>query len=236
VKKLLSALVLALPIAFGLVYAQGTPETTATVPALDTFHEVIMPMWHSSYPAKDYAELRKASPELTTGIKKIADSKLPGILREKQAAWETGLAKLQAAGDAYVKAAAGTDDAALLKAAETLHSSYEALVQVIRPVVPEMNQFHETLYVVQHTYVPAKDWAAVCKVSGQLQAKAEAVAKATLSKRAAAKADLFKKASTDLVADAKALVAACGANQAAGIEKATETLHTRYEGLTAIFE
>jgi len=38
------------------------------------------------------------------------------------------------------------------------------------------------------------------------------------------------------VADAKALIAACKANQPAGIEKATDTLHSRYEGLGKIFE
>lgn len=235
-KKLLFALVLALPIAFGLTYAQTSQETSATVPALDTFHEVIMPMWHSAYPSKDYAALRKASPDVAAGVKKIADAKLPGILREKEAAWAKGLAKLQTAADAYVKAASGSDDAALMAAAETLHTTYEALVQVVRPVVPEMNEFHKTLYVVQHTYVPAKDWAAVCKVSAELQTKAEAVSKATLPKRVAAKKDLYTKAAADLAADAKALVSACGANQPAGIEKATDTLHARYEGLAAIFE
>jgi len=106
----------------------------------------------------------------------------------------------------------------------------------IRPVVPEMNAFHQVLYVVQHTYVPEKKWGEVCKAGGDLQAKAEALATATLPKRVEAKAEAFKKESGQLVADAKALVAACQANQPAGIEKATATLHSRYEELGKIFE
>ena len=49
-------------------------------------------------------------------------------------------------------------------------------------------------------------------------------------------ADLYKKASADLSADARALVGACQANRPADIEKATSTLHSRYEGLGKIFE
>jgi hypothetical protein len=237
VKRLLIALIIALPLAFaaGLV-AQTAQDVSTSVPELEKFHDVIMPMWHTAYPAKDYAALRKIAPDVQAGVARIAAVKLPGILHEKEAAWAKGIAEMKAAAAAYAKAAAGTDDKALLLAAENLHTSYEAQGQIIRPVVPEMNEFHKTLYVVQHTYVPEKKWAEVCKVSGDLQTKAEALSKATLPKRVEAKAEAFKKESGQLVADAKALVAACKANQPAGIEKATDTLHARYEGLGKIFE
>jgi hypothetical protein len=237
VKRLLFALMIAVPVAFGAaVLAQAPQEPSASVPELEKFHDVIMPMWHTAYPAKDYAALRKISKDVEAGVAKIAAAKLPGMLREKEAAWAKGIVSLKAASGAYVKAAAGTDDKALLLAAENLHTVYEAQGQIIRPVVPEMNEFHKTMYVVQHTFVPEKKWGEVCKVSGDLQTKAEAVAKATLPKRVEAKADAYKKETAQLVADAVALVAACKANQPAGIEKATDTLHARYEGLGKIFE
>ncbi len=242
-KRVLIALAIVLPLACGAAVlaqapaaTQATHEVSTSVPELTKFHDVIMPMWHTAYPAKDYAALRKISKDVETGVAKIAAAKLPGILHEKQAAWDKGIAELKAAGAAYVKAAAGTDDKALLLAAENLHTVYEAQGQIIRPVVPEMNEFHQTLYVVQHTFVPEKKWGEVCKVSGELQTKAEAVAKATLPKRVEAKGEAFKKETAQLVADAKALVAACKANQPAGIEKATDTLHSRYESLGKIFE
>lgn len=236
-KKFVFALMLTIPMALTVaVLAQSPQETSPTVPALDSFHEVIMPMWHTAYPAKDYAALRKLAPEVEAGVAKIAAAKLPGILREKEAAWGKGIESLKSAGAAYTKAAAGKDDAALLAAAETLHTVYEKQVQVIRPVVKEMNDFHQVLYVVQHTHVPAKNWDAVCKVSGEFETKAAAIAKATLPKRVEAKASQFKASADSLVADAKALTAACATKQAAAIEKATETLHSRYEGLGTIFE
>jgi hypothetical protein len=237
VKKLLIALMVALPLACvaGLL-AQAPQEPSTSVPELEKFHDVIMPMWHTAYPAKDYAALRKVSKDVEAGVAKIAAAKLPGIFHEKDAAWAKGIAELKRAAAAYVKAAAGTDDKALLAAAENLHTVYEAQGQIIRPVVPEMNDFHKTMYVVQHTYVPEKKWAEVCTASADLLTRAEAVAKATLPARVEAKTEAFKKQSAQLVADAKALVVACKANQPAGVEKATATLHTGYEGLGKIFE
>jgi hypothetical protein len=235
VKNLSLGLILALAAALGVsVVAQSHQEPSSSVPALDAFHEVIMPMWHQLYPGKDYAGLRKISKDVEAGVAKIAAAKLPGMLHEKEAAWAKGLAELKTAAADYTRAAAGSDDSALLAAAENLHTAYEAQVRIIRPVVPEMDAFHKTLYVVQHTYVPEKNWAAVCKASGELQAKAEALSKATLPKRVAAKAGEFKQLSASLVGDAKALASACAANQ--GVEKATDTLHSRYESLSHIFE
>ncbi len=237
VKRLLTALVIALPLAFAAgLTAQAPQEPSTSVPELEKFHDVIMPMWHTAYPAKDYAALRTIAPDVRAGVAKIAAVKLPGILHEKEGAWANGIATLQAAAAAYAKAAAGTDDKALLLAAENLHTAYEAQGQIIRPAVPEMNEFHKTLYVVQHTYVPEKKWDDVCKASPDLLTRAETLSKATLPKRVEAKAEAFRKESGQLVADAKALVAACKANQPAGIEKATGTLHSRYEGLGKIFE
>jgi hypothetical protein len=237
VKRLLIALMVVLPMAFAAgLMAQATQEPSTSVPELEKFHDVIMPMWHTAYPAKDYAALRKIAPDVQAGVAKIAAVKLPGIFHEKEAAWAKGIAELKSAAAAYAKAAAGTDDKALLLAAENLHTVYEAQGQIIRPVVPEMNEFHKTMYVVQHTYVPEKKWGEVCKASPDLLTRAEALSKATLPKRVEAKTDAFKKESAALVADAKALVAACKANQPAGIEKATDALHSRYEGLGKIFE
>jgi len=211
-------------------------QMSSSVPELDAFHEVIMPMWHTAYPAKDYAELRKLTPSVEAGIAKIATAKLSPILHEKEAAWARGLGELKAAGAAYRKAAAGTNDGALLVAAENLHTAYEALVRVIRPVVTELDDFHKVLYVMQHTYVPGKQWDALCGVTGDLVAKAEALAKATLPKRVESKADAFRAAAAALVADAKALAAACPGRNASVIEQAADKVHTRYQEIEKLFE
>lgn len=235
-KRLLTALVVALACLAAVAAARMPQEPSASVPAFDRFHEVIAPMWHTAYPARDVVALRRASKDVDAGVAAIAAAELPGILHEKEAAWSKGLVELKAASAAYASAAAGTDDRALLAAAERLHTAYEAQGQIIRPPVPAMNDFHVVLYVVQHTDLPEKNWAAVCQAAPKLHEKAGAIAGSTLPKRLEGKTAAFKTESTGLVADAAALVAACKVNEPSGIEKAAATLHARYEGLTKIFE
>lgn len=211
-------------------------QMSSSVPAFDAFHEVIMPMWHTAYPAKDASALRKMAKDVEAGAATIVSAKLPAILREKEAAWAKALAEFKTAAEGYVKTASLTDDAGMLKAAEALHTTYEALGRTIRPVVPELDAFHKVLYVVQHTFLPEKDYKGIGGVSADLVAKAEALSKAKLPTRVAAKSDAFQKSATALVADAKALDAACKAGKSAEIEKAADALHSRYQAIEKLFE
>lgn len=72
-------------------YAQRPAEATASVPALDSFHEVIFKIWHEAWPKKDAAMMQRLLPEVEKGISEVASAQLPGILREKKAAWEEGV-------------------------------------------------------------------------------------------------------------------------------------------------
>ena len=216
--------------------AQMAGETRSEVPELTAFHEVIYQIWHTAYPAKDAAALRSFVPQINELASKVYAARLPGILREKDAKWKDGVAQLKTAVDAYNAAAAGKDDKALLSAAEALHMKYEMLVRVINPVLKEMEAFHQSLYVVYHTYLPDKAYDKIRGASADLVTKAEAVSQATLPKQFAAKADDFKKASAELLDAAKALDAAGKAHDHAGMESGVENVHTKYEALQSLFE
>jgi hypothetical protein len=211
-------------------------ETESTVPELAAFHEVIYPIWHTAYPEKDVAMLKSLVPQVNELAGKIYAAKLPGILREKQAKYDAGLAEFRKSVDAYGAAAKGSDDKAMLDAAEVLHAKYEMLVRILRPVLKEMDDFHKVLYVVFHTDLPAKDWDAVRAAAPDLKAKAEAVTKATLPARLQAKSDAFAKASDEL-AKAAAVLAGLGPKaDGAAVEQAVNKVHTRYQELEKIFD
>lgn len=237
-KKLISPAVVALGaltllVSVPAIAASQAQETESSVPELSAFHEVIYPIWHTAYPEKDYAALRKYAPEVQSGAAKIYAAKLPGILHERQAKWDQGVAELRKTVDAYLAAAAGSNDEALLAAAETLHSRYEMLVRIIRPVLKEVDEFHKVLYVVYHKYLPAKDYAKIKEASGDLAARAEAITKAALPKRLEPKTDAFQKSAADLNEAAKALAAATPDTSVAA---AVETVHTKYQALEKVFE
>jgi len=224
---------------FGLaLIAEQMPdsETESTVPELIEFHEVIYPIWHTAFPAKDYVALRNFLPEIEAGAAKINAAILPGILREKKQAWESGLAELNKAVEAYKKAAAGYDDQPLLDAAEMLHMRFEMLVRAIRPVAREVDAYHKVLYVIYHKYLPEKKYAEICGVAADMVANAEAITKATLSPRLAAKTEAFQAAAAKLLAETKLLAAAGKTCLEKEIPSLVEKVHTAYQDLEKVFD
>ena len=215
---------------------EQTAETKSEVPELTAFHDVIYPIWHTAYPDKDYKALRSFVPQINELAAKIYSAKLPGILREKEAKWKEGVALLKKSVDDYNAAAAGNDDQALLNAAEALHTKYEALVRTLRPVLKEVDTFHQALYVVFHTYLPNKEYDKIRGAGADLVAKAEAVNKATLPTKLEAKAGAFKTAAVELLEAAKALDAAGQAHDHSGMEKGVDTLHAKYQALEKLFD
>jgi hypothetical protein len=229
------------PIIFALIvlfsgFAAFAQETESRVPELEAFHEIIYPIWHTAYPEKDIAALKGFVPEINKLAGEIFEARLPGILREKEAKWLAGLEEFKKSVEAYGAAAHGADDQALLNAAEVLHARYEMLVRAIRPVLKEMDDFHKVLYVVFHKSLPDKKFAEIKAVSGDLKSKAEAVTKATLSKRMEARSAAFQAASTDMLKAAIEFETACQRDDNAAIESAVLTLHTKYQALEKIFD
>jgi len=212
------------------------PETESTVPELIEFHEVIYPIWHTAFPAKDHAALRGFLPAIEAGMARINAAALPGILREKKAAWEKGLVEFNLAVDAYRKAVAGTDDQALLDAAELLHMSFEMQVRAIRPVAREVDAYHKVLYVVFHKYLPEKQYADICGIAADMVAKAEAITKATLSKRLEARTGAFQAAAAKLLAETRLLEAAGKTCLEKDVVARVGTVHDAYQALEKVFD
>ena len=232
-KKFLSMIALFMIVAGSAFPAE---DTDSRVPALEAFHEIIYPIWHTAYPEKDIAALKGYVPEIHRLAGKIFEAELPGILRDKEARWKAGLAELNMAVEAYTAAAQGKDDQALLDAAESLHSRYEKLVRTIRPVLREMDEFHQVLYVVFHRYLPDGKYADIKAVSGDLKDKAEAVTRAVLSARMEARASAFQKAAAEMFEASRELVEACRQGVDSAIKEAVLILHAKYQALEKVFD
>jgi len=211
-------------------------ETESAVPEIAAFHEVIYPIWHTAYPDKDIAMLKNLVPQVNELAEKVFAAKLPGILRDKQAKYDAGLAEFRKSVEAYNAAAKGADDKAMLDAAEVLHAKYEMLVRIIRPVLKEMDDFHKALYVVFHKDLPDKNWDNIRTAAPDLKAKAEAVTQAKLAARMEPKADQFKTAAAELVKAAAALADLGPTADGAAIEQAVLKLHSRYQDLEKVFD
>ena len=220
-----------------LAQAPAPGELTSSVPALDAMHDVISPMWHEAWPAKDLKALAALVPGIQKHLAAVKAAKLPGILKhDKQAAWDKGVATLAATAAAYAKAAQGPDGPALLAAAETLHMNYEQLGRIIRPPLPEVDAFHQTLYVVYHYHLEAFSMPKIAASTKEMATKMAALNAVVLPERMKARGPAFEAARTALSAAVAALQADVAGADEKKVRAAIEDVHTKYETLEAVFK
>ena len=211
-------------------------EIDGEVEELYAFHEIIYPIWHDAYPKKDYKALRSYLSEVNKLAGDLYSVELPGILRDKQNKWEEGIADFKRAVAEYNKSARGSNDEALLKAAANLHSKYETMVRIIRPVLKEVDEFHKVLYVVYHKYLPGENYEAIKSVSKELVSKAEAITNAKLPKRLEDKAHEFEIEASNLLKSSRELEKICKEDSNQNINTAVNKLHLKYQELGKIFD
>lgn len=239
-KKLLFIIVLFLLCSFHDSFSQQedhSTEVNSSVQELTDFHEVVYPMWHTAYPNKDYALFKQLLPDVNAGVEKIYTVKLPGILRDKQKEWNEGLDKLRTSVADYNKACKENDKAGMLTSAEELHSNYEMLVRIVKPVTKEVDEFHKVLYMIYHHYGPNKNTAELSKAIDDLTMRADELKNCILPKWVTDKKDDFAKTSDELYNSAKELqtLKNSKANEKM-IESAIEKVHTNYQKLEALFD
>ncbi len=207
-------------------------ETDTKIPALIEFHEIMHPIWHTAYPSKDIEALKGYVEEVNQKAEKIYNVRLPGILREKEVKWKKGVEEFRAAVEKYNEAAKSGDEQSMLDAAEDLHTKYENLVRIIRPIVKELEEFHKVLYIIYHKYLPDKKWKEIRNECNSLKEKSKKVFEAKLPKRLEAKTDEFKKLADELV---KSVDQLCKAKDKE-IENMVERMHDKYVALQDLFE
>ena len=221
-------------------YSQGdkqNSEINSTVPELFAYHDVIYPMWHTAYPNKDYKMLKELLPKVTEGAEKIYQAKLPGILRDKENEWKKGIEKFQLSVKNYEEACNKDENDMMLASAEKLHSDYEMLVRIIRPVTKEVDEFHKVLYMIYHHYQPEKQTENLNKAIDELNIKAEELKNCVLPKWASPKKDDFLKVADELYNSTSALKKLKD-NKAdeKQIDKGIEKVHSIYQQLESLFD
>lgn len=86
---------------------------------------------------------------------KLNQAELPGILRDKKNKWDEGKDTLKSTLDNLHKAVdADNSQKDMLSQVEAFHSAYERLVRTIRPIVTELEAFHQELYKLYHYHMP----------------------------------------------------------------------------------
>ncbi len=225
----------------GTSFAQvkiDSAEITSEVPALSDFHEIVFPMWHNAYPAKDIKALKSFIPGIKSSMEAINNAKLPGILSGKEEDWKKQLIEFNTAANDYYAAAEKNDDAALLAATEALHHNFEMMMRVIRPVLKEIDDYHQMLYIIYHKLYPEKNFDEIAKMSDALIQRADAIVKYPtdkLKKRLGDKISSFTSASEALYQSTVALKEDLKGTDPEKKSAAVEKMHENYVNLVAVF-
>jgi hypothetical protein len=225
------------PVSFAQIIIDPA-EITSEVPELSDFHKIIYPMWHNAYPAKDYNALKGFAPQIKTSVESINGAKLPGILREKEAEWKNLLDELNISAQNYYNAVNSNDNDALLIAAERLHSIYEKMNRVIRPVIKEIDDYHQTLYIIYHKLYPDEKFDEIAGLTNDLVIKAEAIMsypRDRLEQRLGDNITKFDVSAKHLFNATIGLKEALNGDDSEKKNEAVESLHTAYQDLDAVF-
>lgn len=211
-------------------------EISASVPALSEFHKVIYEVWHTAWPNRDYDMLIALTPDIEKGTAAIIGADLPGILRDKKAAWKKGVEELQSIVLKYRAAAENKQKQQILDLAEKLHAQYEALVRVIRPPLSQLEEFHTVLYMVYHYYMRDGEMDKIRASVDPLREKMSALNKAALPTRSKGKETSFTTARQNLEKTVLELARAVSSNDPRTIKAAVESMHSSYVTLAAVLE
>ncbi|MEW6196705.1 MAG: hypothetical protein AB1521_16280 [Bacteroidota bacterium] len=211
-------------------------EVSSEVKELSDFHEVIYQLWHTAWPEKNVEMLKSLLPEVEEGFTKIKNAELPGILRDKKTKWNEGVIKLEETVKNYKDAFEKNDSAVLLNAAEKLHMQYEGLVRVIKPVLKEVDAFHQVLYMVYHYYMPEYNFEKIKSSAVEMKLKMEELNKAQLSQKQKPKEEKFNSARKELDDAVLALNEISDNDGKEKVTAAVNKVHTKYEELEKVFE
>lgn len=235
--KKANLIILASTVCASLAIAQLPDETSGRVPELDAFHKPIYELWHTAWPAKDIVKLKALLPDVETAYTTLSSAKLPGILREKKAKWDEKLQVLAQSMKEYKEAVAKDNSEGILKATEAVHMNYEQMVRLVRPVLKELDAFHQTLYMLHHYYMPEYKVAEIKASADSLTDRMVALNGTALPKRLEARSEQFTKARKNLDVAVKVFAGAVKAKKGKDeMAKLENTLHARYLVVEKVFE
>ncbi len=210
-------------------------ELSSEVPILDSIHSVMHPMWHDAFPARDYPAIQGAVADFEPMVEELAAVELTGILQDKAQEWGEQKSLFLETYRGLKEAAEGGQEEEMLAFAEAFHMNYEGMVRIIRPVLPEVETFHQALYALHHYYAPAYDLEKIQEAAEEMAAAVPPLAEARLPEGLADRQEDFQEAVAELGDQVALLLLVLEEPMREEVEASVEAVHTAYEAVEAVF-
>lgn len=211
-------------------------ELVADVAELDAVHDIMAPLWHDAFPARDFAAIEAAAAEFEPGLAALDAVELPGILRDKQERWNAQKQLLMESYEGLKAAVESGDQDQMLAYTEAFHMNYEGMVRIIRPLSPELSAFHQHLYGMYHYYGPGYDLEKIGTAATDMAAAIPALQAVELPSRLADHQGHYEMVVTELGEAIGALIATLDDPNRSDVEAAIEAVHSAYAEIEGIYD
>jgi len=103
-----------------------------TVKEVDSFHEILMPLWHEAVPKQDYAAIKAAMPELIVRTETVIKAQLPEKYKFLQKDFDEKRQALKVSIDELAKVCAANQDDQIEDKMIDMHEAYHSLVECLQ--------------------------------------------------------------------------------------------------------
>ncbi|HPM77864.1 MAG TPA: hypothetical protein PK961_12275 [bacterium] len=106
-------------------------EAGDNIPGMKEFHEVMAKMWHTYYPANDWAAVRKDLGALQERAKKLQETKLTGAMAAKQETFDKNVAELLKQIDLLAAACQKDNDENVKQGVFDVHMAFHDMISAL---------------------------------------------------------------------------------------------------------
>ena len=205
--------------------------------AMEDFHQVLMPLWHESYPKKDFQTIRDKAKVLQQKLMALIRVPPSADLSQDEERLREFLSKRQELAFNVMelgRAAKDQPDSTLASAFESMHWAYEELTKFFAVDIEELNQFHETLYFLWHKALPERDYQAIKDTAPVLKTEVDSLMKVPVPSACKIKNEEFEKGKTALKDAVYMLVDACAKGTEDEIDASLKAVHDRFVELNLL--
>ena len=230
-KVIITALIMIMIISCSSPAPEERNVSEPEITELQEMHHFIRPMWHDAYPAKDTGQLKELYPKILGQYQLLKEATFPEQWEDKKLHWNEGVSQMGKTLDEYKLAMDNDNSGNLLQAARKLHDDFENLMMIVNPPIPELDDFHKTLYYVYHDYMPEKNWDMLKASIPEFEKKVQALQDAEVPRWMEENKDTYKAAINQLQGAVENLSRLKDSNDEALLEKAVEEIHDAYVNL-----
>jgi hypothetical protein len=205
--------------------------------AIEDFHQVLMPLWHESFPKKDFQTIRDKAKELEQKLMALIRVPPSAELSRDEERLRDYLSKRQELAFSVMelgRAAKDQPDSTLASAFESMHWSYEELAKFFAVDIEELDQFHETLYFLWHKALPERDYQAIKDTAPVLKTEVDSLMKIPVPSACKVKIEEFEGGKTALKDAVYMLVDACAKGSEDEIDAGLKAVHDRFVDLNLL--